>query len=104
MDASLVREQITEVLLQNLEQSHFLHVPLMDRIEGRIRTRDELERYVGILVAKLEETKFRSETLLDRIDHLVGLLERLDQRPAATVSLSPASSVTRRAESRDPRR
>jgi hypothetical protein len=78
MDATVVREQITEQLLQKLEESRFLHVGLMNRIEGRLRTRDELERYIGVLVAKLEETGFRSETLTDRIDRLLALLQRFD--------------------------
>jgi hypothetical protein len=80
MDATAVREQITEQLLQKLEESRFLHVGLMNRIEARLRTRDELERYIRILVAKLEETDFRSETMLDRIDRLLGLLQRFDDR------------------------
>jgi hypothetical protein len=80
MDATVVREQITEQLLQKLEESRFLHVGLMNRIEGRVRTRDELERYIQVLVAKLEETDFRSETMLDRIDRLLGLLQRFDDR------------------------
>ena len=80
MDATVVREQITEQLLQKLEESRFLHVGLMNRIEARLRTRDELERYIGVLVAKLEETEFRSETMLDRIDRLLALLQRFDAR------------------------
>jgi hypothetical protein len=78
MDATVVREQITEQLLQKLEASRFVHVGLMNRIEGRIKTRDELERYVEVLVAKLEDTDFRSETMLDRIDRMLGLLQRFD--------------------------
>jgi RNA binding exosome subunit len=80
MDATVVREQITEQLLERLEGSRFLHVGLMDRIEARLRTRDEFERYIEVLVAKLEETGFRSETMLDRIDRLLGLLERFDKQ------------------------
>jgi hypothetical protein len=80
MDATVVREQITEQLLQKLEGSRFLHVGLMNRIEARLRTREELERYIGVLVAKLEETDFRSETMMDRIDRLLGLLQRFDTR------------------------
>jgi RNA binding exosome subunit len=80
MDATVVREQITEQLLEKLEGSRFLHVGLMDRIEGRLRTRDEFERYIEVLVAKLKETDFRSETMLDRIDRLLGLLERFDKQ------------------------
>jgi hypothetical protein len=44
----------------------------MNRIEARIKTRDELERYVEVLVAKLEDTDFRSETMLDRIDRMLA--------------------------------
>jgi RNA binding exosome subunit len=82
MDATLVREELTEVVMEKLEQSHYLHVGLMDRIEGRITTRDELERYRKILMAKVKETNYRSETMLDRIDGVTGLLERLDKQPA----------------------
>jgi hypothetical protein len=78
MDATAVREQITEQLLQKLEGSRFLHAGLMDRIESRLQTRDEVERYVKVLMAKLEETGYRSETMLDRIDRLLGQLERSD--------------------------
>jgi hypothetical protein len=55
-------------------------VGLVNRIEARLRTRDELERYVRVLVAKLEETDFRSETMLDRIDRQLDLLQRFDNR------------------------
>jgi hypothetical protein len=78
MEATVVHEQITEHLLEKLEQSRWLNVQLMNRIEGRLKTRAELERYVTILVDRLEQTEFRSEVLLDRIDRNVNLLERLD--------------------------
>ena len=80
MDATVVREQITEQLLRKLEGSRFPHAPLMNRIEARIKTRDELERYVEVLVAKLEDTDFRSEAMLDRIDRILGMLERSASR------------------------
>lgn len=49
----------------------------MKRIDGRIRTKEELERYVEVLVHKLEERKFRDEWLTDRIDQLLVLHQRL---------------------------
>jgi hypothetical protein len=101
MDATRVREQVTDELLEKLEQSHFVHVPLMDRIEGRLRTQDELERYAEILVRKLKDTDFRSVTLFDRVDRIVGLLEHPGDGPIdRDVRLSPASSFARRVESR----
>jgi RNA binding exosome subunit len=82
MDATVAREHITEEPLQKLEQMRYPHVGLMTRIEGRLKTREELERYVKILMAKVKETEYRSETMLDRIDGITGLLERLDKRQA----------------------
>ena len=80
MDPAEVQAHVTEELLQKLAETRFLHVGLMNRIEGRIRTRDQLERYVGVLVEKLKATGYRSETLVDRIDRNVALLERLDRQ------------------------
>ena len=58
----------------------------MNRLESRTRTREELERYISLLVAKLESTGYRSEMLIDRIDGIAGRLERLDRREAAPAS------------------
>jgi len=82
--AADVRGQITEQLFSKLEESRFLHVPLMNRVEGRIRTRDELERYIEVLSAKLHDIDYRSEPLIDRLDQMVGKLELLDRSDAAT--------------------
>jgi hypothetical protein len=85
MDAALVEVQITEQLLQRLEELRFLHVPLMNRIEGRIQTKDQLERYIQVLVHKLEGTKFRDEWLIDRIDRLLQFHQRLERYEDADV-------------------
>ena len=82
MAATDVRGQITEQLFSKLEESRFIHVPLMNRVESRIRTRDELERYIEILAAKIKDTDFRSESLIDRLDQMAGKLERLDRQNA----------------------
>jgi hypothetical protein len=50
VDSALVQEQITEQFFQQLEQSKHLHYPLMNRLEGRIRNEDQLERYITVLV------------------------------------------------------
>jgi hypothetical protein len=83
MAAIDVREHVTGKLLDKLEESRFLHVPLMNRVESRLGTRDELERYIEILTVKLEETDYRSESLTDRLDRMVSKLERLERREAA---------------------
>ena len=78
MSNTMVHEKLTEVFLSKLEASRFLHIPLMNRIEARLKTRDELERYLRVLVTKLEEMDFRSEFLVDRVDRMVRVLEQLD--------------------------
>jgi hypothetical protein len=84
MDAGAVHEQMTEELLQQLEDSKYQDVPMMNRIEGRIRTREQLERYVQVLVHKLEHTRFRSATMFERVDRAVNLLERFDRHAVAS--------------------
>lgn len=77
MDATAVQDQVTEQLMVQLEESKYLHVPLMNRIEGRIRTKEQLADYTGVLVRKLEQREFRDEWLIDRIDRLLDLQQRL---------------------------
>ena len=77
MDSTVVQDQLTEQMLQRLEESKFLHIPLMNRIEGRIRTKEQLGNYAAVLVHKLEARNFEDEWLLDRIDRVLDLQQRL---------------------------
>jgi hypothetical protein len=77
MDATVVQDQLTEQLMQRLDESKFLHIPLMNRIEGRIRSKEQLEKYTAVLVHKLEGRNFQDEWLIDRIDHVLDLQQRL---------------------------
>ena len=83
MDATEVQDQLTEQLVQRLEESKFLHIPLMNRIEGRLRTKEQLEQYSGVLVQKLEARNFQDELLVDRIDRILDLHQRLERHEAA---------------------
>jgi hypothetical protein len=95
MDNAAIQEQITEQLLQRVEESKHLDYPLMNRIEGRIRTKEQLERYMALLVHKLEGRKFRDEWLTDRIDQLLLLHQRLEryERSGATTATEYWDSV-----------
>jgi hypothetical protein len=79
MDAAGVQDQLTEQLMQRLDESRFLHIPLMNRIEGRIQTKEQLAEYTAVLVHKLEERKFQDEWLVDRIDRMLDLQRRLER-------------------------
>jgi hypothetical protein len=86
MDVAVVQDQLTGQLVQRLEESKYLHIPLMNRIEGRLRSKEQLEQYTGVLVHKLEERKFQDEWLVDRIDRILDLHRRLEQHEAALES------------------
>jgi len=79
MEAARVQDQLTDRLMQRLEGSKFLHIPLMNRIEGRIRTKEQLANYTAVLVHKLEARKFQDEWLIDRIDRVLDLQRRLER-------------------------
>jgi len=83
MDATAVQDQLTEQLTQALEESKYLHVPLMNRIEGRLRTKEQLEGYTAVLVHKLEAREFKDEWLINRIDRVLDLHQRLERHEAA---------------------
>ena len=82
MDAAQVQDQLTEQLVQTLDDSKYLHVPLMNRIEGRLRTKEQLESYTAVLVHKLEARSFKDEWLIDRIDNVLDLHQRLERHQA----------------------
>ena len=83
MDATAVQDQATEQLMQRLEESKFLHYPLMNRIEGRLRTKEQLANYTAVLVHKLEARKFQDEWLIDRIDRVLDLHRRLERHESS---------------------
>ena len=83
MEAAVVQDQLTDQLMQRLEDSKYLHIPLMNRIEGRIRTKEQLAKYTGVLVHKLDARIFQDEWLVDRIDRVLDLQERLERHEAA---------------------
>ena len=79
MGTARVEDQLTEQLTQKLDESKYLHYPLMNRIEGRISTKEQLANYTAVLVHKLEARKFADEWLIDRIDRILDLQRRLER-------------------------
>ena len=79
MGTARVEDQLTQQLMQKLDESKYLHYRLMNRIEGRIRTKEQLANYTAVLVHKLEARKFDDEWLIDRIDRIMDLRRRLER-------------------------
>jgi hypothetical protein len=79
MAATAERQQVTELLLQQIQETAFPTVPQLDRIERLISTRDELELYIAVLTEKVEATSFPAGQMLDRLERLLRVLQRYDE-------------------------
>ena len=93
MDAAAAQDQLTEQLMQRVEESKFLHIPLMNRIEERIRTKEQLERYTAFLVRKLEERNFEDEWLMNKVDGMLDLQQRLARYESSLDGARSSSAV-----------
>ena len=79
MPATAEQQQVTEILLDEIQETAFPSAGQLDRIERLISTREELERYIGILAQAVERTRFPAGHMLDRLERLVRVLQRFDQ-------------------------
>jgi uncharacterized protein YggL (DUF469 family) len=79
MAATAERRQLTEMLLDEVQETGFPRAAQLDRIERLISTREELEDYIAILVQKVEATRFPDHHLLDRLERLTRVLQRFDR-------------------------
>jgi hypothetical protein len=77
--ATAEQQQLTEVLLDELEGTAFPSAAQLDRIGRLISTRDELEDYLAILMQKLQGKRFPDRQMLDRLERLLRVLQRVDQ-------------------------
>ena len=73
------QQQLTEVLLDEVERTAFPSAAKLDRIERLISTRDELEDYIAILMQKVQGKMYPDRQLLDRLERLLRVLQRFDQ-------------------------
>jgi hypothetical protein len=79
MAATAERQEVTEVLLQQVQETAFPSAPQLDRIERLISTPDELELYVAVLTEKVAGTRFPAGQMLDRLERLLRVLQRYDE-------------------------
>jgi hypothetical protein len=79
MAATAEHQQLTQVLLDEVQRTDFPSAAQLDRIERLISTREELEDYIAILLQKTEGKMFPDRRLLDRIERLLSVLQRLAQ-------------------------
>jgi len=78
MAATAEQQQLTEILLDEIEATAFPSAEKLDRVERLISTRAELEDYINVLVEKVHGKMFPHKELLDRIERLLRVLQRAD--------------------------
>ena len=79
MAATAEQQQLTAILLDEIDATAFPSPEKLDRIERVISTREELEDYIAVLVGKVEGKMFPHKELIDRIERLLRVLQRADQ-------------------------
>jgi hypothetical protein len=75
VDASALRERITNSLLREVTEPNYPSVTMLNRVEAALVTEEDLANYVEVLVEKVESTRYPSTEMLNRLDRLIGQLE-----------------------------
>jgi len=78
--ATAEQRKLTEVLLDEVCETHFPSATQLDRIERLLSSREELETYIAVLLSKVEGKISPDRGLLDRLERLLGLLRQVDER------------------------
>ena len=80
MNATALRQRVTQSLLREIEEVQFPSVTMMTRVESTLGSADDLADYAEVLVKKVESTRYPSISLLNRLDGLLNQLEQAEER------------------------
>jgi hypothetical protein len=75
MEAAALRQVLVDKMLAQLQDETYPSVTMMDRLEGALRTREQVEDYTETLIAKVTSTQYPSISMLNRIDAMLATLE-----------------------------
>ena len=75
MNGAALQERLLDTLLGRIKEEKYPSVTMMNRVEGSLRTREQVEGYAEVLLEKIEATRYPSSSMLDRFDGLVATLE-----------------------------
>jgi hypothetical protein len=75
MDGDALQERLADVLIGRVRQDRFPSPTLMNRIEGSLRTREQVEEWAEVLIEKIESTRFPSRTAIDRVEAALARLQ-----------------------------
>lgn len=80
MNALELRNRITQKLLDDIGGVTYPSGPMLDRVEERLATPDDVAAYAETLLETVEETKHPSTQMLNRLDELADRLDRMEQQ------------------------
>ena len=58
MDGSALQQRLLDSLMGRIKEDTFPSPTMMDRVEGSLRTRTQVEEYAEVLLEKIEATRF----------------------------------------------
>jgi hypothetical protein len=67
------QERYFGLVLDRIRGDRYPSGQLMDRLEGSLTSREQLDEYLDVLLEKIEDSKYPSGQLLDRIARLAAL-------------------------------
>lgn len=79
MASTAERQQLTDVLLDEVEGTKFPNPVQLDRLERLISSREELEDYIAVLTKTVAGARYPDRRLLDRLERLLRVLQRVDE-------------------------
>lgn len=74
MEGSALQQRLLDSLIEQIKEDTFPSVTMMNRVEGSLRTREQIEEYGEILLSKIEATQFPSLSMLNRFDNVLAKL------------------------------
>jgi hypothetical protein len=69
---SSLREAYVALLLDRVREERFPNPDHLDRIEGAVRSPEQITEYALLLLSKVEGTRYPSGAILDRLDRLAS--------------------------------
>ena len=70
MATTSARDTYVELLFDKVREDQYPSGELLDRIEGALANREQVEQYLEILVSKVDDSRYPSHQLLDRIERM----------------------------------
>ena len=79
MNSAELREQLTNGFMEDVRQTKYPSITMLDEIEGALETREQIAEYAEVLVEKVGDTPYPGISLLNRVNGVLIRLEQMEQ-------------------------